>query len=190
MLFNGIPIRTDVPIMHAPCTALTMDVAWAHGAALSMAGAENHHSAIRGRGITTFTGPQLQMVYDAGMQRGSSCIEHSHGESTIALRAKVTSELFTFLAHIPACHGVTVYTMQPTDVVVFLTMAWFPHHGRTVLSSGEIVPAASSIRGLMPALDYVFTTSSFGGGGGVRYSLKPRSCRCDSRPHEEAARRC
>ena len=123
------------------------DVVWAHGAALTMAGAANPHTAIRGRRIATFTGPQLQMVYDAGMQRGGSRLEHSHGESTIALRAKVTAELLLFLAHIPACHGVTVYTMQPTDVVVFLTMAWFPRHGRTLLSNGETAPAASSIRG-------------------------------------------
>ena len=110
-------------------------------------------------GARVFTPAELQMVYHAGMQRCESRLAHSYCATTMALRGAVTAELDRFLACIPPHFGITVHTMQPTDVVVFMTMAWLPKHGRTVLSTGEVCPAAMSIRSVTPAMDYVFARS-------------------------------
>lgn len=138
-------------------------VAQALDASLAMSGAAGSPPAPAARPVTAFTPAQLSAVYRVGMQRGSLRVQDSHSATTMNMRAMMSSELGLFLAHIPAGFGINEHTMQPTDVVVFLSMAWIPRHGRTQLSNGEVGPSVSGLRLAIPALDHVFSSRGRGG---------------------------
>lgn len=133
----------------------------AYSASLRVAGADDMAPATRG--VALFTAEQLQQVYSAGLQRGQRFIAHSYSATILAMRSAMIAELILFLSHVPPAYVVNVYTMQPVDVVVFMTVAWLPKHGRTVMRTCEVLPAATSIQAVLPAMDYVFAIRGRGG---------------------------
>lgn len=102
-------------------------------------------------------------MYGAGLAHCGIHASRSRCESTLSLRRLVGTELQAHFSRLPANWGVNIMTAQPTDVVVFVAQVWVPQHGRTVLSDGQTYPAASNIRGMFPALEYLFDRNGRGG---------------------------
>jgi len=57
--------------------------------------------------------------------------------------------------------------MQPNDCMVFIEAVWVLKHGRTVTSTGETSPAASSLRGILPAYEHLFNVCGRSGEWGL-----------------------
>ena len=95
-------------------------------------------------------------MYLGAERSGGHHAENSHCASTVALRALLTTELLTYLSRMPPELGLSIKTMQPNDCMVFIEAVWVPNHGRTVLSTGETCPAASSLRGVLTAFEHLF----------------------------------
>ena len=57
-----------------------------------------------------------------------------------------------YLQSHPAAQGVTPLSAAPEDVVSFMELAYVPHHGRTQMTSGEVVPSFSSVKNILGGL--------------------------------------
>jgi hypothetical protein len=106
-------------------------------------------------------------MYHHAMHTGGHHAEHSHCDSTVALRALVATELHHHLALLPPALGLSIHTMQPFDCMVFVDAVWLRRHGHTVLDTGETSPAASSLRGFATALEHLFSVHGRSGEWGL-----------------------
>ena len=166
--------------------SFSMMVASAHGAGLAAIGAgESFSRAMSTAPAAPYTMAEVNSMYSYGLEVGGLRAGHSRSDTTIELRNALARAMFGHLATLPPQLGITLHTMQPSDVMVFLNWVWFPHHGKTVLDTGEVMPAASSIRGVMPALEHLFSIHGRSGEWGIH---RPWNNPCRSQMIEDLGR--
>ena len=95
-------------------------------------------------------------MYERGVLNAVSLSRGRLSVTTLGRRDEVATSLYRHFLSLPADWGITVYTAQPTDVLVFVSQVWIPKHGRTRLLTGATHPAASTCRGMWAALSYLF----------------------------------
>jgi len=86
------------------------------------------------------------------LEKVAGVCRQSRAQDHYAQVAQWGDRLSQFLGRLPAEDGkaqATMLTATPVDVCLFMTMEVEPNHGRTRLMTGEIVPAFSTVKGVL-----------------------------------------
>ena len=86
------------------------------------------------------------------LEKVAGVCRQSRAQDHYAQVAQWGDRFSQFLGRLPAEGGkapATMLTATPVDVCLFMTMEVEPNHGRTKLKTGEIVPAFSTVKGVL-----------------------------------------
>jgi hypothetical protein len=81
---------------------------------------------------------------------------HVHVERTASAYARAGMQFEAYLAACPPRYRRNVTSAVPLDIVTYMEGDYVPNHGRTVLPTGEVVPAFSTVKGCLAALKRLF----------------------------------
>jgi hypothetical protein len=95
--------------------------------------------------------------YRQGLTAARAIAERSHCPKHAGLVAEWTARFVVFLAGVPPPYGLqNTRTATPEDVLNFCTMYAMVHHGITKLGDGSVVPAFSTMKGILSNIRHTF----------------------------------
>ena len=95
--------------------------------------------------------------YRQGLTAARAIAERSHCPKHAGLVAEWTARFVVFLAGVPPPYGPqNTRTATPEDVLNFCTMYAMVHHGITKLGDGSVVPAFSTMKGILSNIRHTF----------------------------------